>query len=341
VAALLIKIVVSAVAMGILIRLMGPPASSSFLLMAAVGMLGRMSGLSANGIILLSLGAFGVMEAIQRALASKPEEEGPVMPEVTGGPVITSPFGKIDPNKGLQDKIDHFCVHKLGVAKPLEELHVQLGMPENISPLDILHQKQMFALAAPAFVALFFAAMGVPVFLAIFVIPVGFILPEQRLRGQVANRQKEIMRNFSTMVDLAALTIESGLDYMQAFEKIIKVARKKTELEKEMERMLSEVSLGYTRREALTRFAERTGLQEIRSFVGLIIQSDELGTSLVDLLRNYGADLRYRRIQNAEKAAAQASTKMLIPMFIFIFPVVFIAMLGPMLMQLVTGSTPF
>jgi len=78
----------------------------------------------------------------------------------------------------------------------------------------------------------------------------------------------------------------------------------------------------------------RTGLQDVRSFVGLIVQSDELGTSLVDLLRNFAADLRFRRINNAEKAAAQAATKMLIPIFFFIFPTVFILMLSPMVLSI-------
>jgi tight adherence protein C len=87
--------------------------------------------------------------------------------------------------------------------------------------------------------------------------------------------------------------------------------------------------------------SDRIGLQEIRSFVGLIVQSDELGTSLVELLRNYSADMRFRRLNRAEKLAAQASTKMLIPMFIFIFPTVFIMMLAPMVMDLVNGGMPF
>lgn len=288
----------------------------------------------------LSFGAVFVAEFLTRALAEKEEAEGPALPDI-GGQVVTSPFGRIDPNKGFLDKVDHFCVSKLGVDKSLEELHVQLGAPENINPLDVLHKKEAFAVGVPVFLALIFSMLDLPVAAALIGIPVGFQLPEMMMRGQVSARQKEIMRNFSTMVDLAALTIESGLDYMQAFDKIIKVARQKTELEKEMERMLTEASLGYTRRDALTRFANRTGLQEIRSFTGLIIQSDELGTSLVDLLRNFGGDLRYRRMQNAEKAAAQAATKMLIPMFVFIFPVVFIAMLAPMVLQLVTGGMPF
>ena len=142
-------------------------------------------------------------------------------------------------------------------------------------------------------------------------------------------------------MDLAALIIESGWDYLTAFERIIKVAREKTILEDELEKTIGEIKLGYSRREALERFAARTGVQEVRSLVGLIIQSDELGTSLVDLLRNFSADLRSRRLNKAEKLAAQASTKMLFPLFIFIFPTIFILILSPMLSGLFSGGLGF
>jgi tight adherence protein C len=170
---------------------------------------------------------------------------------------------------------------------------------------------------------------------------VGFILPDSMHTRKIQARQKEIMRNFPTLVDLAALTIEAGLDYMSAFDRILKSSKNKTELEVELGKMLNEISLGYSRKDALKRLALRTGIQEIRSFVGLIIQSDELGTSLVELLRNYAADMRFRRLNKAEKMAAQAATKMLIPLFVFIFPTVFILMLAPMLKTLVSGGLGF
>ena len=140
---------------------------------------------------------------------------------------------------------------------------------------------------------------------------------------------------------MAALIIESGLDYLTAFERIIKVAKEKTILEEELEKTINEIKLGYSRREALEHFANRTGVQEVRSLVGLIIQSDELGTSLVDLLRNFSTDLRSRRLNRAEKLAAQASTKMLFPLFIFIFPTIFILILSPMIGGLMKGGIGF
>ena len=175
----------------------------------------------------------------------------------------------------------------------------------------------------------------------VILVPVCFMVPDVLIKSKIQKRQAEILGNFSTTVDLAALIIESGLDYLTAFERIIKIAKEKTILEEELDKTINEIKLGYSRREALERFSARTGVQEVRSLVGLIIQSDELGTSLVDLLRNFSSDLRSRRLSRAEKLAAQASTKMLFPLFMFIFPTIFILILAPMIMGLVSGGMGF
>jgi tight adherence protein C len=208
-----------------------------------------------------------------------------------------------------------------------------LGSPENKTPLGILHEKIIFALVFPG---IGIALTRSPFF--ILLVPLFFFIPDALNNAKIRARQNEILGNFATFVDLSALIIESGLDYITAFDRIVRLADKKTQLEFEIEKTLNEVQLGYSRREALERFASRTDIQELRSFVGLIIQSDELGTSLVELLRNFSSDMRFRRLTRAEKLAAQASTKMLIPLFIFIFPTVFILMLGPMVMDLLSGS---
>ena len=251
---------------------------------------------------------------------------------------MASSFSGLNPNGTLVERLDLLLLRTFRLDVKLEEMHMLLGRPGKPSPLDLLHLKEFSAVFFGAVAAFatgewLLAALGV----------LGFMIPDLVFNARIRERQSAIMRNFPTIVDLMALTIEAGLDYMSAIERILKNTKpaQRSELEKELEMMINEVSLGYTRRDALKRLALRTGIPEVRSFVGLIIQSDELGTSLVDLLRNYGGDLRYRRIQNAEKAAAQAATKMLIPMFVFIFPVVFIAMLAPMVLQLVTGGMPF
>ncbi|MEW6042077.1 MAG: type II secretion system F family protein [Elusimicrobiota bacterium] len=277
---------------------------------------------------LISSFAFGVF--VEKLIS--PREEEPTDIESLKGKDI-SVFAKLDPNRSIFDRIDLFLARSLGFERRLEETYMLLGRPSNTDPLKMLHFKEILAAAIP--VVLYFPLKS---FIVLAFIPIGFYLPELIYYARIKKRQDDIIRNFPTFVDLSALMIESGLDYMTSFDRIVKIAPKKTFLEVEIETTINEVQLGYSRRDSLRRFTLRTGLQEIRSFVGLIIQSDELGTSLVELLRNYSADMRFRRLNRAEKLAAQASTKMLIPLFIFIFPVVFILILSPMVFDLIKGG---
>lgn len=248
----------------------------------------------------------------------------------------TTAFSSLNPNGTLIDRLDLFLLKTFHLDVKLEELHMMMGRPMKPSPLEMLHLKELMALG----LVVFFYFISDSVIFALFGV-VAFFIPDALFGSKIQKRQVEIMKTFPTFVDLAALTIEAGLDYMSAIERILKNSRNKSELENELQKVINEIQLGYSRKDALKRLALRTGIQEIRSFVGLIIQSDELGTSLVELLRNYAADMRFRRLNKAEKLAAQAATKMLIPLFVFIFPTVFIMMLAPMAKSLISGGLGF
>ncbi|MBI4051233.1 MAG: type II secretion system F family protein, partial [Elusimicrobia bacterium] len=252
-------------------------------------------------------GAISTSVFIQRLFSSFGSEREMSLASLAQGKVgESSSFAALNPSGGLGDRLDLMVLNWFGLKAKLEERYVLMGSPVFPTPLQMLHYKEMAAIILPAFMFLMTYSP-----LALVFMPLGFFLPDVFSSAKIQGRQGEILIHFPTLVDLAALTIESGLDYMSAFDRILKTAYRKTELELEVEKTLNEVQLGYSRREALRRFAVRTGIQEVRSFVGLIIQSDELGTSLVDLLRNFSADMRFRRLSRAEKLAAQASTKML------------------------------
>ncbi len=284
---------------------------------------------------LLAVGMFAIFLTVLNLLAPKEKKEEIVDVAVRRFK-STSSFSRLKPEESILDRLAVFCLQNFRLEKSLEEMHMQLGSPDNPQPVNILYTKIIASLAIPAALMLLFQAIW-PVLL----VPLCFNVPDVFLKSKIQQRQAEILGNFSTTVDLAALIIESGLDYLTAFERIIKIAKEKTILEEELEKTINEIKLGYSRREALERFSARTGVQEVRSLVGLIIQSDELGTSLVDLLRNFSSDLRSRRLSRAEKLAAQASTKMLFPLFMFIFPTIFILILSPMIMGLVSGGMGF
>ncbi|GAB4033271.1 MAG: hypothetical protein Fur0012_12690 [Elusimicrobiota bacterium] len=281
-------------------------------------------------------GSIAAFVAVQRFLTPPEQKASPIsdVSDMEGKEI--SPFARIDPNRSFFDKVDYFFARVLGMDKKLENMHTLLGKPEDVDPLKLLHFKEILAFVVP--VGLFLMVETPMVFLAA---PIAFILPDLKYSSKIRTRQDDILRAFPAFVDLAALMIESGLDYMTAFDKIVKISPKKGELEKELEKMINEVQLGYSRRDSLRRLAARTGLQEIRSFAGLVIQSDELGTSLVELLRNFSTDMRFRRLNRAEQLAAQASTKMLIPLFLFIFPTVFILLLSPVIYDFFKQGMPF
>lgn len=286
-------------------------------------------------ILLLLIGALSLFVAVFALLSPKQEEEK-IVDVAAQRFKSSSSFARLQPENKWMDRLAVFCLNTFHLEHSLEEMHMQLGSPDNPQPVDILYLKVILALVVPVAVMLLFQSVW-----GLLFIPLGFYLPDVMLKSKIQKRQAEILGNFSTTVDLAALIIESGLDYLTAFERIINIAKQKTILEEELEKTLNEIKLGYSRREALERFANRTGVQEVRSLVGLIIQSDELGTSLVDLLRNFSSDLRSRRMSRAEKLAAQASTKMLLPLFMFIFPTIFILILSPMIKGLFSQGLSF
>ncbi|MBI4668981.1 MAG: type II secretion system F family protein [Elusimicrobia bacterium] len=167
----------------------------------------------------------------------------------------------------------------------------------------------------------------------------GFFLPHLNARKAIGLRHRKALMNLPSFVDLLALTIESGLDYLSSMEKILATTFKnKGALEEEIDNVMRQIQLGFPRRDALRNMAKRVDVQEIRSLVGLLIQSDELGTGLVQLLRNFSQDMRNRRTGRAEEMAGKASTKMLGPMMIFIFPVIFALILAPFAMSLIKGG---
>ncbi len=294
-----------------------------------------MGGLDLILNLILLIGTLSVFFTVMAMFFSKDEKEQ-IVDVAARRFKSSSSFARLQPENKWMDRVAVFCLTAFDLEKPLEEMHMQLGSPDTPQPVDMLYQKIWYALGLPVIICILFQTPW-----GILFLPLGFYLPDIIFKSKIQKRQAEILGNFSTTVDLAALIIESGLDYLTAFERIIHIAKTKTVLEEELEKTLNEIKLGYSRREALERFANRTGVQEVRSLVGLIIQSDELGTSLVDLLRNFSSDLRSRRMSRAEKLAAQASTKMLFPLFVFIFPTIFILILAPMIKGLLSQGMSF
>ncbi len=214
----------------------------------------------------------------------------------------------------------------------LNTVWVKLGRPAHFLPEDMMVTKMIFGFMA-FFIPL--VIMNVKdVFTLVFLGLVAFLIPDFLFNARVRRRQEEIRLKIPEMIDILNLCVEAGLDFMAAVTKYINTSEKSA-LREELQVMLQEVQLGASRREAMRNMASRIEIPEIDSFASVVIQSEELGTSLA-VLQGYGEEIRVKRWQKAEKLAAEAPTKMLIPMMIFVFPGVFILIFAPMLIRLLT-----
>ena len=157
-----------------------------------------------------------------------------------------------------------------------------------------------------------------------------FVRPPMWLAGALRARHKEIELGLPFTLDLLTLSVEAGLDFMTAIKRIID-RRPVDALNEELIRMFREVQLGKTRREALRDMAERVNQPDLRTVTHSLIQADELGVSIGVILRIQSDQMRQRRFDRAERLANEAPVKMLGPLMLFIFPAVFIVLLGPIL----------
>lgn len=155
----------------------------------------------------------------------------------------------------------------------------------------------------------------------------GAFLPEFWLSQKVGERKKAFTKALPDVLDLLSVSVEAGLGFDGAIQK---VSEKFSEpISGEFYMYLKEVRLGKSRAEALRNLADRTDHHDIRTFTASIIQADQLGASMARVLRMQSESMRLKRKQRAEERAMKAPIKMLFPMMIFIFPTVFLVILGP------------
>jgi tight adherence protein C len=209
------------------------------------------------------------------------------------------------------------------------KLWIRMGKPSYPLPEDMIVIKQIAAFVT----FIVFWLLGVGIFTALILGIAAFFVPDMSFNQTAKTRLKEIERALPEAIDILTLCIEAGMDFMAALYKIIENSEPSA-LRDEFQEVVRELQLGSTRKDALLNFAKRCDIEDIISFVSVIVQSEELGTSLVDVLRGYAQEMRIKRWNKAEKLALEAPTKMLFPMIIFIFPGVFVLIFGPVAIQL-------
>lgn len=160
-----------------------------------------------------------------------------------------------------------------------------------------------------------------------------FIFPGLWLRQELKKRHRSIQKSLPFVLDLLTLSVEAGMDFMTALQR--NVERNKLDaLSEELIRVIREIQIGKTRREALRDMSYRVNLPDLRSVINSLVQADELGVSIGSILRIQADQIRQRRFERAEALANQAPVKMLGPLLFFIFPAVLLILLGPIMARL-------
>lgn len=163
----------------------------------------------------------------------------------------------------------------------------------------------------------------------------GYLMPGIWLGQKIKKRKKDIVKALPDALDLLTISVEAGLGFDIALKRV--TDKWDNELGKEFKRVLSDIALGRSRREALRDMAIRTDVEDVQIFTSAIIQAEQLGVSIAKILRLQSDQMRIRRRQRAEEQAQRAPILMLFPMVFLIFPSIFVVILGPAVPKLITS----
>jgi tight adherence protein C len=170
--------------------------------------------------------------------------------------------------------------------------------------------------------------------IACFLAMLGLVLPDLWLSVRTSGRLKRIVRGFPDALDLLVVCVEAGMGLDAAIQKVgEEVGLTHPELSEELKIVNLELRAGKARQQALRSLADRTGIEDVKSLVTMLIQTDRFGTSVAQALRVYSDSFRTARYQRAEEIAAKIATKLIFPLVLFIFPCMFVVLMGPVAIQ--------
>jgi len=224
------------------------------------------------------------------------------------------------------------------VLANIEKQLIRAGNPMSLNAYVVFWMVSVFLISGLmlAAVVVVWGAVGIQQALVVLIFAaVGWMVPGLWLKGRLKSRQKLVIRNLPDALDLVTTCVEAGLGLDGA---LARVAEKSSgPLADELTRLLREVAMGKLRREALTEMADRIGVDELTSFVNAIIQAEQLGVGIAQVLRVQSDQLRTRRRQRAEQTAHEAPIKMIFPLVLFIFPAFMLVILGPAVIRIATS----
>lgn len=216
---------------------------------------------------------------------------------------------------------------------------VHAGFRDPSAPVIFFALKALLAIGLPLALALFTDVMSakdyVPLLVLLAAAAIGYYVPNLVLAHLREVRQRDLFESFPDALDLLIVCVEAGLSLDASISRTASEMKLRSPTMADELRLVElELRLGMTRERALRNLALRTGLEEISSFVAMMLQADRFGTSIADSLRVQADSLRVRRRQRAEEQAAKIPLKMLFPLIFFIFPSLLLVLMGPAFIQI-------
>ena len=291
-------------------------------------------------ITLAMMGAYWLLSRPQSAATERLKRLG----ETNGGstPVSVSsieehPGGKFA--ERIASPLNRLVPPSAAEVKKLQKQLMHAGFRSRNAPITYRAIQLATLAGLPAAVALTCALLARPLNSALvwilFAFVIGFFLPRYLLNRMIRARQQRIRWGLADALDLMVISVEAGLGLNAAMMKVSsELNQVHPDISDEFELANLEIRVGRERDEALRNLAERTGVDDLRSLVAMLIQTDKFGTSIARAIRVFSDSLRTKRRQRAEQAAQKAAVKLLFPLACFLFPTLFIAILGPAALQL-------
>jgi len=251
----------------------------------------------------------------------------------------------IEPNSAtsiaerLAEPISRLVPPSAAGAKKLQKELMQAGYRSPSAPAVYRLSQFVLMLAFPALVLMVWMSLARPLnsayLPALCALGAGFIFPRFMLNRLIASRKLRITWGLADALDLMVITMEAGLGLNAAMLRVCEELKTvHPDISKEFELANLEIRVGRERSEALRNLADRTGVEDLNSLVGMLIQADRFGTSIARAVRVYSDSLRTKRRQRAEQAAQKAAFKLLLPLGGLLFPTMFIIILGPALLNI-------
>jgi len=212
------------------------------------------------------------------------------------------------------------------------------GYPGGLRGADWMGVKLLSTIVLGVGVGLLMLAVGKVQLAFLFGIAgagLGYMAPEFWLGGKAKKRSFGMVLQLPDALDLLTISVEAGLGFDAALAKVVE--KMEGPLVMEFRQALAEIRMGRTRRDALRDVVARADAQPISNFIGAIIQAEQLGVPIAKVLQIQSQQLRIERRQRAEELAAKAPVKMLFPMVGCIFPTIFIVILGPAIITVISG----